>query len=51
MLKRLFTVLVFLLLGAGVAVILLSSEDGEVSDVSVIALLLKKSVSEIFQKK
>ena len=42
MLKRLFTVLVFLLLGAGVAVILLSSEDGEVSDVSVDRLIAEK---------
>ena len=42
MLKRLFTVLVFLLLGAGVAVILLSSEDGEVSDVSGDRLIAEK---------
>ena len=43
MLKRVFTILVFLLLGAGVAAaILLSSESDEVSDVSVDRLIAEK---------
>ena len=43
MLKRVFTILVFLLLGAGAAAaILLSSESDEVSDVSVDRLIAEK---------
>ena len=43
MLKRLFTVLVFLLIGAGVAVVvLLSSESDEISDANVDRLIAEK---------